>query len=113
MSFQAAEDHATKALGHIKTGNAAKAMHHIGHAMAQLRSKTSGAGRGVVKLPSDNSAPVSDMKAGGAPQMDNDADDPMQNDPNRKAPSPAAGSLRARLASAKPKTLMSAGGGGY
>lgn len=89
--------HIQQALSFAKAGNNAKAMHHIGHAMIHLRSRTNNPA-GVIKLPSDNSAPVKDMARGGTPQMTTDALDPTQNDANNKPASPAAGSLRARLA---------------
>lgn len=44
MSFHSALPHAEQALVHIKGGNAAKAMHHIGHALKHLRSLTMNAG---------------------------------------------------------------------
>jgi hypothetical protein len=97
MSFPPAITNLQHALTHAKAGNASKAMHHIGHAMIHLRGTTNNPG-GVAKLPSSNSAPAKDMGQGGAPVMDNDADDPTVIDPNKVKAAPAVGSLRARLA---------------
>ena len=80
MSFPPAITHLETALGHAKAGNAVKAMHHIGHAMLQLRGMTAGAG-GAGRLPS--AAPM-----------------PKAMPQKVAAPAPAIGSLRAKLAGA-------------
>ena len=112
MSFQDAMPHAEAAMAHIKGGNAAKAMHHIGHAMVHLKAMTSSAGGNAkTALKSDSPMGKADplnwggkpsgngMDVGGTPQMENDAGDPMANDPNRsKASSAGPMSLRGRLA---------------
>lgn len=83
MSFKSAIPHLEQALAHAKASNAAKSMHHIGHALYHLRGMTSNAG-GATKLPAPASVPSKSDTAD-----DQDADD-----------KPNPGSLRARLASA-------------
>ena len=95
MSFPPAIAHLEQAMAHAKAQNAAKAMHHIGHAMLHLRGMTSGAG-GASKLPAP--APMDQ----GAP---NDNQDSTQ---GQQPPNP--GSLRAKLASMNGGGAMNAGG---
>ena len=115
MSFQDAMPHAEAAMAHIKGGNAAKAMHHIGHAMVHLKAMTSSAstnGPAKAALKSDSPMGKADplnwggkpsgggMDVGGGSGMPaNDAGDPSANDPNTsKAGSAGPMSLRSRLA---------------
>ena len=115
MSFKDAMPHAEAAMAHIKGGNAAKAMHHIGHAMVHLKGMTSSAstnGPAKVALKSDSPMGKGDplnfggkpsgagmAMGGGSGMPDNDADDPIANDPNTsKAGSAGPMSLRSRLA---------------
>ena len=117
MSFQDAEAHATKAVSHIQGGNAAKAMHHIGHAMFHLRAMTSSPSGGS-KIPSmsnkgganpmngPSKASGADMGAGGGPQAVTDALNPETTHWNNPASAAASGQqstintagLRSRLA---------------
>lgn len=104
MSFKTAIPHLETALAHAKAGNAAKAMHHIGHAMLNLRSMTSGAG-GASKLPMG--APVGEGADPYGTPADGD-ENPMTGaqGTHQKMP-PAVGSLRAKLAG------MTGAKGGY
>ena len=117
MSFKDAEPHVTAALAHIKGGNAAKAMHRIGHAMVHLKGMTSSASTsGPAKAALKSDSPMGkgdplnfggkpsgggmDMGGGGMPM--HDAGDPSANDPNTskasKTSKSGAMSLRSRLA---------------
>ena len=114
MSFQDAMPHAEAALAHIKGGNAAKAMHHIGHAMVHLKGMTSSAStNGPAKAAMKSDSPMgkadplnfggkasgADMGMGGGGMLDHDADDPSAADPNTsKASNTVPMSLRSRLA---------------
>ena len=97
MSFKTAIPHLEMALTHARAGNAAKSMHHIGHAMLNLRSMTAGAG-GASKLPVGGG--IHDT-----PRDDNDGDEMPPT--GAQGTAPAAGSLRAKLAG------LNGGTGGY
>ena len=77
MSMKDAIPHLHAAVKHAEAGNAAKAMHHVGHALFNLKSMTAGAG-GASRLPPSAPTP--------------------QNLTSPKSQGPVAGSLRARLA---------------
>lgn len=85
MSFPPAISHLENALTHAKAGNASKAMHHVGHALNHLRGMTTNAGgspKAPLAMPPAKSKSAIPNEENGATQ-------------------PAAGSLRARLASQK------------
>ncbi len=106
MSFKTAIPHLEQALSHAKAGNAAKAMHHVGHSMIHLRGLTHGAGSSL-KIPSMSSkgsadplngpsmASGADMNTKGPAMPDADSDDPTMIDPNTTKGN--AKNLRARL----------------
>lgn len=103
MSFQDAVPHLKQALAHAEGGNAAKAMHHVGHALFHLKSMTSNAGGVAMK-------PKGIMAGGGGNQGQQEA--AIDNAPKGAmgapvampgitptgAPQPDYGALRTRLA---------------
>ena len=93
MSFPKAIPHLQNALLHAQNGNAAKAMHHVGHALFHLKGMTSGAGN-TMKLPPEEPMAT----APSPPAMGGTIIPPTHAPVGLPAPGPVGGeALRARL----------------